>query len=274
MLSRQVGMRMASLNDYIFPFRLSADYLKSGDVTFGNLEDPVSDRGVKVGSIYSFRANPKVISGLVYAGFDVVSIANNHIFDYTKTAFTDTIVNLKNADIQPIGGGDNFLDAHKPWIKEIKGKTFAYLAYTDLYPSSLSAGIDSVGISYLDETQMVADIYAAKTLADYVIVSIHTGDEYQTKHNAKQDRIFKEAVDSGASFVIGNHPHVVQEVEHYKNGWIAYSLGNYIFDQNFSQETMTGLVLEAEIDESGNIQIKTFKSELNKNFQVSIDLNN
>lgn len=88
---------------------------------------------------------------------------------------------------------------------------------------------------------------AANQQGDLVVVSFHWGDEYQTKHNQKQEQFAKAAIDAGADLIIGHHPHVVQEVEQYKDGWIAYSLGNFVFDQNFSKETTQGLVLKVKI---------------------------
>lgn len=270
MLSRQVGMRMVKFDDYLFPFRKIADYLTSADITFGNLESPISSRGIKVGSIYSFRADPKVIAGLQFAGFDVLSFANNHIWDYSKEAFLDTLDHLAFANIGVVGAGTNFKKAHSPWVKEIKGVKFAYLAYTDLVSEKLSAGENTPGVSYLNETQMVADIKAAKQINDFVVVSMHEGDEYQTKHNAKQERIYKEAINAGASFVIGHHPHVVQEVEEYNGGWIAYSLGNFVFDQYFSEETMSGLVLEVNIKDGIIVKVRSLKTLISNDFQTSI----
>jgi len=274
MLSRQVGMKMAALNDYLFPFRKVADYLKSADIAFGNLESVISSKGIKVGSIYSFRADPRAALGLQYAGFDVVSIANNHIWDYSLAAFVDNLNNLKTVGIGAVGGGMNFAEAHSPWIKEINGEKIAYLAYTDLLSVSISAGADSPRVSYLDETQMIADIQKAKSQANIVVVSMHEGDEYQTKHNAKQEQIAKIAIDTGASLIIGHHPHVVQEVEPYKNGWIAYSLGNFVFDQYFSKETMSGLILEVTVENRKITSVKQIKTEISNDFQVGIPVVN
>jgi len=76
--------------DWRFPFLKIADLIKKSDIAFGNLEGPISDKGVKVGSIYSFRHSPEVINGLTFAGFDILSVANNHIFDYGREAMEDS----------------------------------------------------------------------------------------------------------------------------------------------------------------------------------------
>ena len=95
MLSRAVGSKMARENDYLWPFRDIKETLDSSDILMGNLESMISDKGENVGSIYSFRADPQAIQGLEYAGFDAVSVANNHAADWTRAAFVDTIERLK-----------------------------------------------------------------------------------------------------------------------------------------------------------------------------------
>ncbi len=248
MLSRSVGALMDKKGDYNLPFVHIAEFLKSVDLTFGNLENPVSSRGVKVGSKYSFRADPKTIEGLKYAGFDIVSIANNHIWDYGREAFLDTMTHLTQAGINFVGGGFNIEEAHKSIIKDINGVQIAFLAYTE-FLQSVVAGKNSAGITRWDIEQIKKDIAAADQQSDIVVVSFHWGDEYQTKHNQKQELFAKAAIDAGADLIIGHHPHVVQEVEQYKDGWIAHSLGNFVFDQSFSKETMRGLTLKVKISD-------------------------
>lgn len=247
MLSRSVGALMQRKADYNFPFIKIANIISKADISFANLENPVSLGGVNTGSKYSFRADPKIIQGLVYAGFDVVNIANNHIWDYGREAFQDTLKHIKDAELNYIGGGSNFEEAHAGTTKDVKGTKVSFLGYTDLISSQVSATKELAGISFLNLDQMVKDIKEAKNKSDLVVVSFHWGEEYQTKHNQKQEETAKTAIDAGASLVIGHHPHVVQEVEQYKDGWIAYSLGNFIFDQNFSWETTHGLALEVVI---------------------------
>ncbi len=246
MLSRSVGALMQSKNNYNFPFEKIAPTLQGADLTISNLENPVSTRGIKVGSIYSFRADPKVMQGLEYAGIDIVSIANNHMWDYGHEAFLDTMTHLAEVGINFTGGGHNFEEAHRPIVKDVKGTKVAFLAYTE-FLQSVIASKNSAGITNFNTDQIKKDIAVANQLSDLVIVSFHWGDEYQAKHNQKQERFAKAAIDAGADLIIGHHPHVVQEVEQYKDGWIAYSLGNFVFDQNFSKETKLGLILEVTV---------------------------
>lgn len=267
MLSRNVGRVMAEQNDWSYPFLKVADTLASADLTFGNLEGPISSRGVKQGSIYSFRADPRSVEGLARAGFDVVSLANNHIWDYGKEAFLDTLDMLTNADISYAGGGADFKAAHWPAVWEANGMKVAFLAYTNLVPASFTKDGAQPATAFIDIAQMTTDIKSAKAQADAVVASFHWGEEYQTAHNAYQERIAKAAIDAGALLVIGHHPHVAQEVERYNGGVIAYSLGNFVFDQNFSEDTRTGLALRVTLADGAVENVEELPVRFTHDFQ-------
>src|SRR5680860_119834 len=248
MLSRSIGDFLARRQDYNFPFAKIAPVLVGADLVFGNLESPISDQGESSGRLYSFRADPLATPGLKNSGFTVLSVANNHAFDYGLAAFTDTLVNLKKLGLNYAGGGANFTEAHQGAYQEINGIKITVLAYTDLLPKSQMATDKQAGFAYLDEEQMIKDIKQAKEQSDLVIVSFHWGQEYETKANEHQKKIASEAVKAGASLIIGHHPHVVQEYTDIQGVPVAYSLGNFIFDQNFSPETKTGLMLKVEVE--------------------------
>jgi len=242
--------------DYKFPFLKIADYLNKADIVFGNLESPISDKGVRVGSIYSFRAEPKTIEGLTFAGFDVLSVANNHAFDYGREALEDTLLRLKKAGIDCVGTGS-------PVIKEINGSTgsplkVAFLAYTNL-------GSPAWGISWADQNnieEIKTEIKDIKSKADILIVSLHAGEEYQKTPAQFQVEFFKIAREAGADVVFGHHPHVVQPD--------FYSLGNFIFDQGFSKETMKGLLLEVVIRNKKIQEVKQKEVKINGEFQPTL----
>ena len=270
MLSRSVGTLMAKKDNYNFPFEKIIDTLKQADLVIANLENPVSARGIKVGSIYSFRADPKVIESLQYAGINIVNIANNHMWDYGRDAFSDTLEYLKMAGIDYVGGGSNFKEVNAGITKDVGESKVTFLGYTDLISPKVSATKTTAGVSYLDLTQMVADIKQAKSQSDIVVVSFHWGDEYKINHNLKQEYIAKMAIDAGASLIIGHHPHVRQEIEQYKDSWIAYSLGNFIFDQNFSYETTHGIVLEVIIKDKEIKSVNKKEIAISNEYQASL----
>jgi len=255
--------------DYEFPFLKMANYLQKADILFGNLESVISDKGYKVGGVYSFRAEPEAIKGLKYAGFDVISVANNHVFDYGREAMEDNFERLKRAGIDFVGAGLSEKQAHSGITKEVKGTKITFLAYTNLGSKHWQAKGDFSGIAWLDE-RIREDIKGAKENADLVIVSIHWGEEYQLQPSLEQKYFAHLAIDSGADLVIGHHPHVVQPIEEYKQGWIVYSLGNFIFDQGFSQETMQGLLLEVLIEGAEIKKITQKRIKINKFFQPQV----
>jgi poly-gamma-glutamate capsule biosynthesis protein CapA/YwtB (metallophosphatase superfamily) len=258
-------------DDFTFPFKKISEELNGADIVFGNLESPISDKGEKAGSIYSFRADPKAMEGLTFAGFNVLSLANNHAFDYTSKALSDTFSRLKQADIDYVGGGQNATEAATPVIKEVKVTKFAFLAYTNLCPLSWNATAEKAGVNCvsLDDLQKIKnEIAAAKKQADIVIVSMHAGEEYTQEINEFQTKFSRAAIDAGADIVIGHHPHVAQKYEEYKGKWIFYSLGNFVFDQSFSEETMQGLMLKVAVRDKKITEIIPVRTQLNDFFQV------
>ena len=252
--------------NFKFPFLKISNYLSKADILFGNLESIISNKGRKIGSIYSFRAEPEAIEGLTFAGFDIVSLANNHALDYTSEALKDCFSRLKKAGISYVGAGDNGKEAFSLKIKEAKSAKIGFLAFTNLGPEVWRAGKDSPGIAWIDE-ESIEDIKEivkdAKEKVDVLVVSLHAGQEYEKEPNSFQVSFSKNCIDSGADLVIGHHSHVVQPVEKYKDGWIAYSLGNFIFDQDFSEETMKGLLLQVIIEE------KKIKNVNSKEIRIS-----
>jgi poly-gamma-glutamate capsule biosynthesis protein CapA/YwtB (metallophosphatase superfamily) len=273
MLDRGVGLQIKKHSDWKWPFLKISDELSKANIVFGNLEGPISDKGVLSGSIYSFRDNPKAMEGLVYANFKILSIANNHAMDYGRQAMEDTLSRLKSAGIDPVGGGIDATQAKNPVIKEINKTKFAFLAYTDLCPLSWRATTDSSGINCVTENDLdnvKKEISDAKKISDIVIVSLHSGIEYSQTISQFQQDFARSAIDAGADLLIGHHPHVVQKSEQYKDKWIFYSLGNFVFDQDFSQETMQGLIVKVAINDKKISAVTPVKTRLNNFFQVEI----
>ncbi len=274
--SRGVGKEIKEHKDVRYPFLKIANKLRSADLTFGNLEGPISSRGKDKKNLYSFRSNPKVIEGLKYAGFDVLSIANNHIYDWGKDAFLDTLSILKSNGINPIGGGVSYKKANEPLIEDINGVKIAFLAYSlvGYDKNSFNAQGDTPGKSSFDlyNTEKIIKTIKREGLADIVVVSFHWGNEYKTRSNLEQQNIAHSLVNSGADMIVGHHPHVVEELERYKNGWISYSLGNFIFDQSFSKDTMQGLMLKVKIDNKTKkiLSVSPIGIKISKTFQPEI----
>ncbi len=225
-------------NDYAFSFSRITPSLHLYDVLFGNVEGTISDRGVNVGSIYSFRMATASAFALADAGFDVVSVANNHSGDWSVAGMVDTWKYLHEAGIKTVGAGFNANEAYEPVILEKKGIKIAYVAFSEFGKGYMNAKESSPGIAIISDEMVKESVRRAKEMADIVVASFHFGDEYEPEPNAFQKRIARLAIDSGADIVAGHHPHVKQPIEWYKGKVIAYSLGNFIFDQPFSKATM------------------------------------
>lgn len=270
MLSRSVGDKIKKTGDWRWPFLKISDITSGADLFFGNLEGPISDGGVDMKSVYSFKADSRVADGLKYAGFDVLSVANNHMGDWGTEAFDDTLEILDENNIDFIGGGKNNKEAYDFKIKEVNGIRFAFLGYTALSARHIWADDDASGVALLDVDKLKEGIKKAREKSDAVIVSIHFGEEYQIASNKYQQSIARKAIDAGASLVIGHHPHVVQEIEKYKDGYIAYSLGNFVFDQLFSKETMEGMLLKVVFDGGAIKNVEPIKTVISRDFQVGV----
>lgn len=237
MLGRNVGKAITKNGDD-YPFRLLDGYLAEADITFGNLESPLSNGGKKLyGKSVVFRGDPAMGTVLAEQGFDILSLANNHIMDYNAEALLDTIDVLNENNIEPIGAGENLADACQAVIINSNGLRIGFLAYSDKYNTDLlvrksfAATDDSCGVAPLNRNAILADIRELETEVDVVVVSLHWGKEYKSKPAAADVKLAHDIIDGGAALVIGHHPHRLQGVERYGKGLIAYSLGNFVFDQ-------------------------------------------
>jgi len=256
--------------DYIFAFEKIKDYLNSFDILFGNLEGPISDKGTLSGSIYSFRMEPRSAMSLKEAGFDILSVANNHMGDWGRVAIEDTFQNLENAGIIFSGGGENKGEAYE--IKTISkgGTKIAYLSFSEFGKGYLEATDSFAGIAVISDEKLKSGIERAKSENDIVIISFHFGIEYKKEPNNYQKSMAHMAIDYGADLVVGHHPHVVETIEKYKDRYIAYSLGNFVFDQHFSKETMEGLVLRATVENKKITDVSSDKIVINKYYQPEL----
>lgn len=237
------GLQRFEREGYDFPFAATRDVLQSADIAIGNLETSLTrtDRPF-ADKQYVFHNNPdKVAQALRRAGFDIVSLANNHSMDYGEQGLRDTFVALDSAGIRHLGAGLNLAEARRAQVFHLdNGQTAAFLAYSNTFPEEFWAGVASAGTAFGHEYQVREDVarLAAQGI-DVIVVSFHWGRERQTELRGYQPLLAHAAIDAGADLVIGHHPHILQAVERYKNGLILYSLGNYTFS-TFSSNVNTG----------------------------------
>ncbi|MFZ3015379.1 MAG: CapA family protein [Minisyncoccia bacterium] len=251
--------------DYSLMFE-NLNLLKSADIVFANLEGPASDKGSDRKNLYSFRMDPSVIPALKGSGFDILSVANNHAGDWGRDAYADTLARLKENEISYTGGGINKNESEQPVVIEKYGIKIGYLGFSDVGPN-MPASESNAGLLLTSNPRFDEIIQNASKQVDHLIVSFHFGEEYKIEHNNRQEYLAHKAIDDGAKIIIGTHPHVVEDTEVYKNGFIAYSLGNFIFDQYFSENTMQGMLLEIKLEKNGSMTIKKNTVNLSKVFQ-------
>lgn len=227
------------------------DYMKNLDWMTVNSEFAFSGRGrAMAGKQYTFRANPSNVNIYNEMGVDMVTLANNHVYDYGKDAFYDTLTTLKDNKLPYIGAGINNTEAESAYYLVINGYKISFLNATraEKYILTPEATSDSPGVfRCYDPTRLSQRISEEKEKSDYVVVIVHWGKEtYHTLENV-QVETGKIYIDSGADMVIGHHAHVLQGVEFYKGKLIAYNLGNFIFN---SLSVDTG-ILKWELSDNG-----------------------
>lgn len=234
LLTRLVGRSIRNMG-YDGLFKNVRPMIAKADLAFTNLETPVSFKG----SAYygkpenvTFRAEPGVLFSVKDAGFDIVSLANNHMNDYDEAALNETCSFLDIMQIKYVGAGKNYAEAHKPSIIKIKGYTIAFLAYAEPIWSVTAATEKSAGVAHADKDIMISDIQKLQMTEkpDFICVSVHWGDEHQHYPNTYQKEIAEACTNAGASLVIGHHPHVIQGIERKGASLIFYSFGNFAFD--------------------------------------------
>jgi poly-gamma-glutamate synthesis protein (capsule biosynthesis protein) len=240
LLARAMGEQMASTGDYSLAFSGIATELKSASIAFGNLEGPFCEKPPYTKEGMLFRVRPRGLDSLQLAGLDVVSVANNHFGDGGNACMEFSLSQLREAKIAPVGAGLSFEEAHAGAVLFRDGVRFAFLGYSYAPRNDAPGGINTV--SGRNPVQVRVDVAAARARADVVIVSIHDGAEYSRNVARETQQFARAAIDAGATAVFGHHPHVPQRVESYGNGWIFYSLGNFVFWQKEPAATRTALL--------------------------------
>lgn len=231
--------------------------MKDADIFMVNNEFCYSTRGTPVPKGYNFRAEPSRVSRLEEMGVDIVSIANNHAYDYGADAFLDTITTLNEANMPYVGGGSDLEDAKSHIVYFMaNGMKIGYIAATQIERDTLftqPATENSPGVVRCYEPELVNGMIAeAKKNCDFVIVYPHWGTELVETIQSDQQALAYSFIDAGADVVIGSHPHCLQGVEYYKDTPIFYSLSNF----SFSGKVVKSTVLNLEITIEGIQQAK------------------
>lgn len=259
MLGRSLGERIADGRGATI-FGSVKSILRSADVAVGNLECALGEGGTKAPKAYTFLAPPEAAVWLQDAGFDLLSLANNHSLDYSPAVLEQTRQTLDQAGIRTVGAGADEKQARAPEILDIGGYRVAFLAYVEVPkeaygfdPEHWSAGPDSAGVSWADDARIAADLKILDQQVDFIVVLFHFGDEGMETPNRRQIQLSHLAIDNGADLIVGSHPHLLQAEEAYRSGWIFYSLGNFVFD-GFTGKANHSAVLWTAILADGRVE--------------------
>lgn len=254
MLGRAVA-QAAQRYGFRYPFA-RAQTLLDGDLALGNLESPLTDRQspVRPGP-YRLPAPPGFAAPLRAAGFSALSLANNHALDLGPDGLVDAIQALTASHILPLGVGPGADAARQAVMLRIRGQNIALLGFNDSAdPEDRTDEGQGWGRAWLDAAALDA-VRQARGNADLVVVVAHWGQEYAAHPTVRQRAWARQLIGAGADLVVGAHPHVLQPLEALtaagRTGVVAYSLGNFIFDQSFSRATSVGAVLRVLLDDQG-----------------------
>lgn len=224
---------------------LMRSLFQNADLAIANLESPTPKKWRQHNSGTTFTGNPALLRVLKEAGIDFLSLANNHIGDGGVYRISETIAAIKAAGMASGGAGENLAEAQRPWLTTVGGITVGIVAVDQVNPST-HARVDRPGSAPIGVLEMRASITAARNAgADLVILFPHWGLEFQAQPTASQRRFAKRAIEAGADMILGSHSHWASAMEIINDKPVFYSMGNFIFDQNWSVETAQGLVIES-----------------------------
>jgi poly-gamma-glutamate capsule biosynthesis protein CapA/YwtB (metallophosphatase superfamily) len=233
------------------------ELISSADLAVGTLNTSLSDLSTHTGCIetYVLVSDSRSAEAASSAGFDVMSVATNHIKncsgascrDYFNRAFNDTLDNLRANAILPVGAGENLEEAMRPVVVEVQGIRFGFVSLGMIEPTTF-AGQDSPGIAELNDENLHSAIDAARQVSDVVIAMPHWGPEDTSDPDSNQLNFARVAVEAGADVVVGNHTHVVQAIQQLNGVDVFYGLGNFIFDQTWDLAHQQGVMLILHFD--------------------------
>jgi len=243
------------------PFAAVVPWLRAADLVLGNLECVILEEGTPRPGPYRLRAPPSAVAALHNAGFDVLGLANNHALDFGPAALAEMVRRLQEAGIAIVGVGSDAEAANRPLIRQIDGVRLAFVAFNDVLDPEDRPEEDGWTRATWDRERVRSAVTAARAQADAVVVSVHWGYEYHARADPAQRDAARVILEAGADLVLGHHPHVVQDSELDLRGladpsevprdrFAAYSLGNFVFDQQ-QGEAGQGLALRAVFDDQG-----------------------
>ncbi len=228
------------------------DVMRNADIFMVNNEFTYTTRGVPTqDKQYTFRTNPDNVRYLFDMGVDIVSLANNHVYDYGEQSLIDTIDTLEKVEMPYVGAGMNIDEAVKPTYFIANDMRIAIVSATQIErqdnPDTRGATQDSPGTFRCWYNDRVLEVISeARDCSDYVIAYIHWGTELQEQTDWAQDELAPKLAEAGADLIIGDHPHILQRLDYIGNVPVIYSLGNYWFNSKLLDTGMLGVTLNTD----------------------------
>ncbi|MDQ3801947.1 MAG: CapA family protein, partial [Acidobacteriota bacterium] len=249
MISRGVARSITRAGDPLLPFRKMDEIFRSTDFNFGNLEVPISGNNNVVGKGLVFNMHTRDLAGLKAYNFKVLNLANNHALDQGVSGLRRTQEFLSEHGFTYLGVGDNLEQAWQPKTITVKGVKIGFVgaSYASVNDGGVARNDYVARIEDKDRLRQAIERLRGEG-ADFIVATMHAGVEYTRRPHEPQIEFARNAIDFGADMVIGAHPHWVQIFETYKGKYIFYSLGNFIFDQEWSRDTKEGLALKITLN--------------------------
>lgn len=251
MLDRNVRNKINAMGFDTF-FAGVKDLISDADIAVGNLEGPFTPYPSKTASLVSkeltFTFDPALAPKLADLGFDIFGLANNHTLNFGKEGLDMTREYLRKAGIWYYGEPNN-----KDELSVVIEKNGIKVGFVGFHE-----------FSYINFDKVVSEIDKIRPEVDILIVSPHWGPEYKTAPSENMKKWAHEFIDHGADAVIGAHPHVAADIEEYKGKKIFYSLGNFVFDQYFSEGTMKGLAVLMTVEENREIEYELINIRIDR----------
>ena len=239
-----------------WPLAEVAGELARADLTFGNLECPLTNAATRLPRVNSLRASPDMARVLADAGFDVLGLANNHAADYGRPGLTETLSALEEAGITPVGAGRTLADAKAGRVITVRGMRVGFAGFSNFPYVNFTHDPARPGIAMLSEEALRECLPPLARRCDVLMVSFHWGKEGAREVSDFERRTAHLAVDLGADLVVGHHAHVRGEIERYRGAIICYCLGNLAFDDS-SWGGNEGWILRCRVSRSG---VKSFEA--------------
>ena len=231
-LGRKAGQIILD-GDIDYAFEFVTDIISGADIAFGNLESTISEQdGETRSGTWRFTAPPDAALTLLHAGFDVLSLSNNHVWDYWERGLHETRDHLDAVGIAHTGTGSDLAEAYSPAVIEVNGLKVAFLAVANIFNYGVYPDHEAFDYTaWADMEYLAPAISAAREQVDLVVVSAHWDWEYKDYPSDATVELAHAIADAGADIILGHHPHVPQGIEIYNDTFIIYSLGNFAFHQ-------------------------------------------